>query len=105
MPRNMKKLDFLDIDVAEFAWQLTIIKSQLYGKTKLTRCLNKMWQRKLARASQILRPTLTALTLGLTATMSISATSILLITLSNNALALLIINSYATERGTNRWVN
>ena len=46
MPRNMKKLKFLDIDVVEFARQLTIIESRLYGKIKLTECLNKTWQRK-----------------------------------------------------------
>lgn len=46
MPRNMKKLKFLDIDVVEFARQLTIIESRLYGKIKLTECLNKTWQKK-----------------------------------------------------------
>ncbi|KAI9840324.1 MAG: hypothetical protein M1837_001771 [Sclerophora amabilis] len=46
MPRNMKRLKFLDIDVTEFARQLTIIESRLYGKIKPTECLNKTWQRK-----------------------------------------------------------
>ncbi|OIW34007.1 ras GEF [Coniochaeta ligniaria NRRL 30616] len=46
MPRNMKKLKFLDIDVVEFARQLTIIESRLYGRIKLTECLNKTWQKK-----------------------------------------------------------
>jgi son of sevenless len=46
MPKNMKKLKFLDIDVTEFARQLTIIESRLYGKIKPTECLNKTWQRK-----------------------------------------------------------
>lgn len=45
MPRNMKKLKFLDIDVTEFARQLTIIEARLYGKIKHTECLNKMWQK------------------------------------------------------------
>ena len=48
MPKNMKKLKFLDIDVTEFARQLTIIESRLYGKIKLTECLNKTWQKKLS---------------------------------------------------------
>jgi len=47
MPKNMKKLKFLDIDATEFARQLTIIESRLYGKIKPTECLNKTWQRKL----------------------------------------------------------
>jgi son of sevenless-like protein len=46
MPKNMKKLKFLDIDVTEFARQLTIVESRLYGKIKPTECLNKTWQKK-----------------------------------------------------------
>ena len=47
MPKNMKKLKFLDIDATEFARQLTIIESRLYGKIRPTECLNKTWQKKL----------------------------------------------------------
>ena len=47
IPKNMKKLKFLDIDSLEFARQLTIIESKLYGKIKPTECLNKTWQKKL----------------------------------------------------------
>lgn len=47
LPKNMKKLKFLDIDETEFARQLTIIESKLYGKIKPTECLNKTWQKKL----------------------------------------------------------
>ena len=47
MPKNMKKLKFLDIDILEFARQLTIIESRLYGKIKPTECLNKTWGKKL----------------------------------------------------------
>ncbi|EPE35600.1 Ras GEF [Glarea lozoyensis ATCC 20868] len=47
MPKNMKKLKFLDIDVTEFARQLTIVESKLYGKIKPTECLSKTWQKKL----------------------------------------------------------
>jgi len=46
LPKNMKKLKFLDIDATEFARQLTIIESKLYGKIKPTECMNKSWQRK-----------------------------------------------------------
>lgn len=48
LPKHMKKLKFLDIDATEFARQLTIIESRLYGKIKPTECLNKTWQKKLA---------------------------------------------------------
>ncbi len=48
MPKNMKKLKFLDIDATEFARQLTIIESRLYGKIKPAECLNKTWQRKVS---------------------------------------------------------
>ncbi|KJX95524.1 cell division control protein Cdc25 [Zymoseptoria brevis] len=48
VPKNMKKLKFLDIDALEFARQLTIIESKLYGKIRPTECLNKTWQKKLA---------------------------------------------------------
>ena len=46
IPKNMKRLKFLDIDVTEFARQLTIIESNLYGKIKPTECLNKTWHKK-----------------------------------------------------------
>ena len=48
VPKNIKKLKFLDIDTLEFARQLTIIESRLYCKIKPTECLNKTWQKKLA---------------------------------------------------------
>ncbi|PGG95409.1 hypothetical protein GX51_08257 [Blastomyces parvus] len=48
LPKNLKKLKFLDIDPMEFARQLTIIESRLYAKIKPTECLNKTWQKKLA---------------------------------------------------------
>jgi son of sevenless-like protein len=47
LPKNMKRLKFLDIDPIEFARQLTIIESKLYGKIKPMECLNKTWQKKL----------------------------------------------------------
>ncbi|WEW61256.1 cell division cycle- protein [Emydomyces testavorans] len=47
LPKNMKKIKFLDIDPTEFARQLTLIESRLYAKIKPTECLNKTWQKKL----------------------------------------------------------
>jgi son of sevenless-like protein len=47
LPKNMRKLKFLDIDPTEFARQLTIIESKLYGKIKPMECLNKTWGKKL----------------------------------------------------------
>lgn len=46
IPKNMKKLKFLDIDTVEFARQLTIIESRLYSKIRPTECLSKTWQKK-----------------------------------------------------------
>ncbi|KAL2438360.1 Cell division control protein 25 [Exophiala dermatitidis] len=46
LPRNMKKLKFLDIDSTEFARQLTIIESKLFGKIKPVECLAKTWEKK-----------------------------------------------------------
>lgn len=46
LPKNMKKLKFTEIDPTEFARQLTIIESRLYGKIKPHECLNKIWQKK-----------------------------------------------------------
>jgi son of sevenless-like protein len=63
MPKNMKKLKFLDIDVTEFARQLTIIESKLYGKIKPTECLNKTWQKKIGENEPEPAPNVKALIL------------------------------------------
>lgn len=63
MPKNMKKLKFLDIDVTEFARQLTIIESKLYGKIKPTECLNKTWQKKVGEGEPEPAPMVKALIL------------------------------------------
>jgi son of sevenless-like protein len=63
IPKNMKKLKFLDIDVMEFARQLTIIESRLYGKIKAAECLNKTWQKKVAEGEADLAPNVKALIL------------------------------------------
>lgn len=61
MPKNMKKLKFLDIDPTEFARQLTIIESRLYGKIKPTECLNKRFQKKTVEGSPPPAPNIKAL--------------------------------------------
>ncbi|GAP87809.1 hypothetical protein SAMD00023353_2801520 [Rosellinia necatrix] len=63
MPKNMKKLKFLDIDVTEFARQLTIIESKLYAKIKPSECLNKTWQKKVADGEAEPAPNVKALIL------------------------------------------
>ncbi|KAI1841344.1 hypothetical protein JX266_012498 [Neoarthrinium moseri] len=63
MPKNMKKLKFLDIDVTEFARQLTIIESKLYGKIKPSECLNKTWQKKVGEGEPEPAPNVKALIL------------------------------------------
>ncbi|CAJ2506269.1 Uu.00g003990.m01.CDS01 [Anthostomella pinea] len=63
MPKNMKKLKFLDIDVTEFARQLTVIESKLYGKIKPTECLNKTWQKKVGENEPEPAPNVKALIL------------------------------------------
>ncbi|KAI1757732.1 ras GEF [Xylaria castorea] len=63
MPKNMKKLKFLDIDVTEFARQLTIIESKLYAKIKPSECLNKTWQKKVTDGEPEPAPNVKALIL------------------------------------------
>ncbi|UNI19677.1 cell division cycle- protein [Purpureocillium takamizusanense] len=63
VPKNMKKLKFLDIDVTEFARQLTIIESRLYGKIKAAECLNKTWQKKVGEGEPDAAPNVKALIL------------------------------------------
>jgi son of sevenless-like protein len=63
MPKNMAKLKFLNIDVTEFARQLTIIESKLYGKIKPTECLNKTWQKRVGEGEDEPAPNVKALIL------------------------------------------
>ncbi|KAI0393975.1 ras GEF [Xylariaceae sp. FL0594] len=63
MPKNMKKLKFLDIDSTEFARQLTIIESKLYAKIKPVECLNKTWQKKVVEGEPEPAPNVKALIL------------------------------------------
>lgn len=62
MPNNTK-LQFLDVNMVEFAQQLTIVESRLFGKIKASKCLNKMWQKKVAEGEPNLAPNIKALIL------------------------------------------
>lgn len=46
LPKSMKKLKFESIDPLEFARQLTIVESRLYGRIKPVECLEKIWEKK-----------------------------------------------------------
>ncbi|KAI9260692.1 ras guanine nucleotide exchange factor domain-containing protein [Phascolomyces articulosus] len=43
LPKNMKRLRFLDIDPLELARQLTVMDSKLYSRIKPVECLDKNW--------------------------------------------------------------
>lgn len=43
LPKNMKRLRFLDIDPLELARQLTIMDFKLYSRIKPVECLDKNW--------------------------------------------------------------
>ena len=43
LPKNMKKLKFLEIDPMEMARQLTLIESRLYNQVKPAECLGLKW--------------------------------------------------------------
>jgi len=45
LPRNMKRLKFLDVDQLEFARQLTIIEARSYSKLRVVECLSKGWSK------------------------------------------------------------
>ncbi|GAO45812.1 ras GEF [Saitoella complicata NRRL Y-17804] len=45
LPKNLKRLKFLDVDALELARQLTIIESRLYNKIKPEECLDKNWSK------------------------------------------------------------
>lgn len=63
LPKNMKKLKFLDIDPTEFARQLTIIESKLYSKIKPVECLAKTWEKKTKSDNSDTAPNVQALIL------------------------------------------
>lgn len=46
LPRNMRRLKFLDIDPFEFARQLTIIEAKSYSKLRVVECLSKGWSKQ-----------------------------------------------------------
>ncbi|CBQ73217.1 related to Guanyl nucleotide exchange factor Sql2 [Sporisorium reilianum SRZ2] len=43
LPKNLKKLKFLEIDPLELARQLTLLESRLYNKVKPAECLGLKW--------------------------------------------------------------
>ncbi|KAF9423163.1 hypothetical protein BGZ94_008390 [Podila epigama] len=43
IPRNLKKIKFLELDPLEFARQLTIMEANVYNKIKPVECLAKAW--------------------------------------------------------------
>ncbi|ORZ25027.1 ras guanine nucleotide exchange factor domain-containing protein [Absidia repens] len=45
LPKNMKRLRFLEIDPLELARQLTMMDSKLYSRIKPVECLDKNWGR------------------------------------------------------------
>jgi son of sevenless-like protein len=45
LPKNIKKLKFLDIDPLEIARQLTLIECKLYNKIQPVECLDKAWSK------------------------------------------------------------
>ena len=63
LPKNMKKIKFLDIDPLEFARQLTIMEAKLYGKIKPVECLEKTWQKKTSAETSEAAPNVQALIL------------------------------------------
>lgn len=45
LPKNLRKIKFLDIDPLEMARQLTLIDSRLYNRIRPVECLAKAWSR------------------------------------------------------------
>jgi son of sevenless-like protein len=46
LPKNFRKIKFLDIDPLEMARQLTLIDSRLYNRIRPVECLAKAWSRE-----------------------------------------------------------
>ncbi|CAB4380587.1 unnamed protein product [Rhizophagus irregularis] len=46
LPKNIKKLKFLDIDPLEISRQLTLIECKLYNKIQPVECLDKAWSKE-----------------------------------------------------------
>lgn len=63
LPKSMKKIKFTDIDALEFARQLTIVESRLYGRIKPVECLEKIWEKKDSDESGARAPNVRALIL------------------------------------------
>lgn len=48
VPRNLRKLKFLDIDPLELARQLTLFDSRLFKRIQANECLGKAWPKEFA---------------------------------------------------------
>ena len=46
VPRNLRKIKFLDVDALEIARQFTILDSKLFAKITAEECLSKAWPKK-----------------------------------------------------------
>lgn len=46
IPRNLRRLKFLDIDALELARQLTLFDSRLFNRIEVNECLGKAWPRE-----------------------------------------------------------
>ncbi|CRG83087.1 Cell division control protein 25 [Talaromyces islandicus] len=53
LPKQIKKIKFLDISPVEMARQLTLLESQLYNGIRLEECVNKAWQKKAMRPGEV----------------------------------------------------
>lgn len=47
VPRNLKKIKFLDVDPLEIARQFTVMDSKLFSRITVDECLSKAWPKKL----------------------------------------------------------
>lgn len=46
IPRNLRRLKFLDIDALEMARQLTLFDSRLFNRIEANECLGKAWPKE-----------------------------------------------------------
>lgn len=49
VPRNTRKIKFLDIDPLELARQLSLVESKLFCQIQVNECLGKAWPKEFAR--------------------------------------------------------
>ncbi|MBW0489347.1 hypothetical protein O181_029062 [Austropuccinia psidii MF-1] len=49
LPRNLRKIKFLDIDPLELARQLSLVESKLFCQIQVNECLGKAWPKEFAK--------------------------------------------------------